>query len=367
MFCKNCGSQVPEGSPFCPQCGTATQQPAQVMQEIPAPAPVPAAPQPEMTPVTPQQPVVGQPIAAPTPVYGQPLSQSSNYGQQPAATPQPTAAPQASAFGQPPVMNQQPAFGQPPMMNQQPTYGQSVFGQPAAASGFGGTATGFGGSSATAKKPIPFRLAGKIMIVLALLCFFLPFVSVSCSMGASGGDQELGKFTGFDMITGNMEMDTSGSSLGGLGGSSSSKYDDEWDDNNSTSSKKKDESKSEKEKMNYWLIAAAACGAVALGVLFIKGKKLEVVSGGLCAAAAILVIIARATFKSFYGFDEALKEQSTSSSYGDLSQYIKVNTKIGLILCVGLFAVAAIACILEFLNEKKKEPASSFEGQTPLT
>lgn len=46
MFCQNCGAQVPDGSPFCPNCGTPQavtqipQQPAQPQQITPVHVPV---------------------------------------------------------------------------------------------------------------------------------------------------------------------------------------------------------------------------------------------------------------------------------------------------------------------------------------
>ena len=56
MFCNNCGTQIQDGAPFCPNCGASTQA------NNPAPA---AAPAPEANPAPAYQPV-GAPVAAPT-------------------------------------------------------------------------------------------------------------------------------------------------------------------------------------------------------------------------------------------------------------------------------------------------------------
>lgn len=58
MFCYKCGFQLPEGSFFCPKCGTQVAQPNDPPQPAAvAPQPVMATPQPYMAPP--------QPVAAP--------------------------------------------------------------------------------------------------------------------------------------------------------------------------------------------------------------------------------------------------------------------------------------------------------------
>ena len=410
MFCKNCGSQVPEGAMNCPMCGSAVgtpaaaqmgdltgfsagnpagQQPAampqipavppQAPQTPPAPAMAPLPdPMQSAAPAGNQQPAFGQ---QPAGGYQQPAGgyQQPAFGQQPAGGQQPAApAPnQQSAFGQQSAGGyQQTAFGQQPAggyqqtaFGRQPGYGQPQPAGYGAAPSLGGT-----GLSAPGVKKLPFRLIAKVMIVLALLCFFLPFVSVSCSMGSYGGEQEIGKYSGFDMMLGNMETKNPTSDMSNMFGGSNSfgngldDDEDDWDwydddedtDDDSSSSSSSDdetESTSASEKKNYWLWAAFACGVLAFGVMFIKGKKLEIAGTVLSAAAGALVAVSRITFKSFYKFDE-LDSMDTSdlggAGMGKMSDMLKVNTKAGLIICIILFAAAAAVCFLEFANSKKQ-------------
>ena len=75
MFCRNCGTQLPEGSRFCPLCGTP------VADITPAGGMTPAG-QGYAQPVTPQPvqpPIYQQPVQQP--VYQQPVYQQPVYQQ----------------------------------------------------------------------------------------------------------------------------------------------------------------------------------------------------------------------------------------------------------------------------------------------
>ena len=75
MFCENCGSQIPDGSAICPNCGAAARVSPTTGEAVPV-QPI------EAVPVQPVQPVYQQPIQ---PVYQQPAYQSTPIYQQPAA------------------------------------------------------------------------------------------------------------------------------------------------------------------------------------------------------------------------------------------------------------------------------------------
>ena len=141
MFCNQCGTQVPDNSAVCPNCGAALSNPQ-----------------------TPQQPVMGQAMQE-QPIQGQPM------------------------MGQP--MQGQPMMGQPmqgqPMYNGQPMPGYGMPMQPKS------NPLGF----LTAKQPgVPFPMKGlfsvKILVskittidligviaaLVALISVFLPFLSM---------------------------------------------------------------------------------------------------------------------------------------------------------------------------------------------
>ena len=75
MFCENCGSQIPDGSALCPNCGAAVRVSPTTGEAVPV-QPI------EAVPVQPVQPVYQQPVQ---PVYQQPAYQATPIYQQPAA------------------------------------------------------------------------------------------------------------------------------------------------------------------------------------------------------------------------------------------------------------------------------------------
>jgi hypothetical protein len=57
MFCQNCGTQLPEGVKFCPECGA----PVEIAEPLRS------------------EPVVEAPVIAPEPVYEQPVYETPTY------------------------------------------------------------------------------------------------------------------------------------------------------------------------------------------------------------------------------------------------------------------------------------------------
>ncbi|MBO4450408.1 MAG: zinc ribbon domain-containing protein [Clostridiales bacterium] len=112
MFCKNCGSTLPDNATFCGNCGTPVAAPAPA-DAAPAAAPAPVA---EVAPVAeaaPVAPVEAVPVAAPAPVEAVPVAPVE-------AVPSPV----------PPVM---PGEGMPPMAPVSPAPGMAAPAAPAAA------------------------------------------------------------------------------------------------------------------------------------------------------------------------------------------------------------------------------------------
>lgn len=134
MFCESCGTQIPEGKSFCPNCGTAVAG-AVAAASQPVAQPAQQAPQP-----------VAQPVAQPVqqaPAYQQPAAQPAQpVYQQPVAQPAP-----------------QPVYRQPAVQPVQPVYQQPVIAQPIYQQPVTPPAKRFNGSA----------LAGLILSIISLL------------------------------------------------------------------------------------------------------------------------------------------------------------------------------------------------------
>ena len=151
----------------------------------------------------------------------------------------------------------------------------------------------------------------KLALILALLAFFLPFVTVSCSSSESLSES----YSGVEMIT--------------------------------TLGSKNDQllSQSGKDaKSNLFVTASFACGVAAAVFLFWKDDKKK--TAILSAAAAAFLVVFRLTFRIYYGLN--VKE------YKD---YIKVKTKFGLLFCIVMFAVVAGMHLKEILPAAVSTPA----------
>ena len=120
MFCRKCGAKLPDGVPFCSNCGTPTAvtpsapmaaptavvPPAAPVMPVPPTAPVPEPIAPVETPVAPAEEPA--PEAAPAPA-AEPAPETAPA---PAAEPAPTASDPASFFNAPPMArDQQPLNG----------------------------------------------------------------------------------------------------------------------------------------------------------------------------------------------------------------------------------------------------------------
>ena len=120
MFCRKCGAKLPDGVPFCSNCGTPTAvtpsapmaaptavvPPAAPVMPVPPTAPVPEPIAPVETPVAPAEEPA--PEAAPAPA-AEPAPEAAPA---PAAEPAPTASDPASFFTAPPMArDQQPLNG----------------------------------------------------------------------------------------------------------------------------------------------------------------------------------------------------------------------------------------------------------------
>lgn len=148
---------------------------------------------------------------------------------------------------------------------------------------------------------LPRVLIAKVCILIALIAFFLPFISISCSYQ---GEKVEESYSGFRIML------------------SAEKDDDDVAERADSD-----------PKPNIFLIAAFAGGVAAAVFIFYKKKyKLAAIISGV---SGLLLILFRITFNSYYDFPD------------EFADYIDVDAKFGLKLCFLAMLVTAAACFLE--------------------
>lgn len=154
---------------------------------------------------------------------------------------------------------------------------------------------------------LPRVLIAKVCILIALVSFFLPFISVSCKDNEYADEMEEQSYSGFSLM-----------------------LDLEDDDDEALDSLESDPSP------NIFLILAFAGGVASAVFIFYKKKyKLAaMISGG----SVVALILFRMTFFGYYDFPSQAKK------------YIDIDTKFGLLLCILTMLATAAACFLEDKN-----------------
>ena len=148
---------------------------------------------------------------------------------------------------------------------------------------------------------LPRVLIAKVCVLIALIAFFLPFISISCSYQ---GEKVEESYSGFRIML------------------SAEKDDDEVAERADSD-----------PKPNIFLIAAFAGGiATAVFIFYKKKYKLAAIISGV---SALVLILFRMTFNSYYDFPD------------EFVDYIDVDSKFGLILCILAMLATAAACFLE--------------------
>ena len=169
------------------------------------------------------------------------------------------------------------------------------------------TATAAASGAVSKFMALPKRTIAKIAILLAMISFFFPFVTVSCSGGGKNLEET---YSGFELIT------TAGSDDDEL-------LDESGDDG----------------KTNIWLIGGFVAAAAGLVVLCLK-KKPSI--GAACSAVGIACLwLFNLTFKSYYDIKGT-----------EFEQYINLDFRWGLSLCRLLLFAAIICCLLAHNEEK---------------
>ncbi|MBR3267135.1 MAG: zinc ribbon domain-containing protein [Oscillospiraceae bacterium] len=243
---------------------------------------------------------------------------------------------------------------------------QPAFAQPAPA---GAGAAGLGGVAdniVSKTNGLPVRLIAKIALVLALLAFFLPFVSVSCNMdemGSYGGDMDevvdelgtddfgWGPYSGFSIMFGKLDA----TKYYGIPKDMQEEAEEEMDDEMSFM---KGDDSDLGDGINIWMWLSFLCGVGGVVMLFVfesKPNKMSHVCAGLAAGGALFVLIGRITFLSNTKLDSV-------SSMGD---FFETHTKWGFFLCLLFFLAGAAACAVDFLANGKRPAFLAGNSQQP--
>lgn len=159
-------------------------------------------------------------------------------------------------------------------------------------------------------KKISVKLIGKLAVLLALICFFLPFMSISCAGTKTN-------ISGTDMIFGDSDVTAEADSR----------------------------SSDHSHLFNLFVCLSAVAGIAAIVVP--KAKM----SSALSAGAGGLLILFRMTAKIYYKIDKAsLRElEKTYSSF-------EVSFSFWLYLAIILFLAAAVAIIISEQKSKSSSP-----------
>ena len=351
MICKRCGSQMFNNATSCPFCGAVIGAenetdpnrnliPGLESLSDPVPASPAAPPQPD-SPVQPPQPDSG---ALPKNPFADDPIPKNPFAQNP--SPQNPLPPLGGTGGA------SQSFAPLPPITDVRDRGEGVLGR------------------------IPMHLAGKIMICIALLCFFLPFVTVSCSSPELGSDKVLATYSGFELMTGNLDYEDPAAKMNeSLNGMFGEGFFDEYADNDEDDEENGDddngygfgfgdigagddmlslfgnvqkeqseaaaasaeaaEQSEQLQRKNYILLAAFLFGILAFILLLIKDKKLEIFSMLCSVIAAMLTLVSSITFTAFYKITQS----------ENMADRIVVKTRYGVFMTVFFFILAALAAL----------------------
>ena len=178
------------------------------------------------------------------------------------------------------------------------------------------------GNAAAGLAGISKRLIAKIALALALVCFALPFMAVSCSSNGTTVFEQ--KYSGFQLMT-------------AIGGDSDDKTVDD-----SVAEKQED------AKPNIYAILSFALGAGAL-VLLVIGKRSRI-AGVMSGISGLALVALAATFRSYYDLNALDTGGDSLLGSANLSDMIQVDAKFGLFAAVILFVCAAVACFMDTEN-----------------
>lgn len=160
---------------------------------------------------------------------------------------------------------------------------------------------------------LPRALIAKVCVLIALVAFFLPFISVSCSYQ---GEKVEESYSGFRLMF------------------SIDKDDDEVAENAESD-----------PKPNVFLMIAFAGGIATAVFLFVKkNNKLAAI---ISCVSVVALLIFRMSFTGYYDIPD------------EMAKHVDIDAKFGLILSILMFIVTAAASFLEHKSESSGGGSSS--------
>lgn len=165
-------------------------------------------------------------------------------------------------------------------------------------------------------------ISAKVAVILALVAFFMPFVTISCNYNDK--EEDIVTYSAMDMIT----MDSYDAS----------------DAESAYGTAQKGEKFG--GKFNLWITGAFAAGVASIVLVLRNKKTVPVVLDGV---GALLVILTGASFDSFYGLDEL--------------NYIESHLQSGFYFMLLMFLAAGV---LQYLYEKHGPGSPVPTGTAPV-
>lgn len=160
-------------------------------------------------------------------------------------------------------------------------------------------------------KGLPMGLIAKVCVLIAMVAFLFPFVSVSCTEDKSVHES----YSGLRLM---FCIEKSDDSVAGQ-----------------TSS----------EPRPNFLLMVTFAGAAATAFIIFRKNNMKLASIVSAASAAALVLF-RLTFRSYYDLT------------GDYADYIKVKSKFGFFLCLLMLLCTAAACVIDRKHNSETAPTS---------
>lgn len=205
------------------------------------------------------------------------------------------------------------------------------------------------------------RYLSSPFFLLALLCFFLPFFAITCAGGGGfpglgggggGGGGELTTVTGVDLITGGAEDDLGDTSefqpdLGPLGGPTPLP---------GVSPAAGETDPVDLGLSQIWAIAAAVIALLGIFLALLAGRAGAVMALVLGVVGAILLFLLAGSVKSSVG--ESVGQEAEA--------FIQVKSKIGYMLALAGFGIAALTGLIRLLMpDRPVQPAPAGFEQPP--